>query len=113
MRTGIFGILLSALRSMGQWTWRPIVIKFAVMFGLFYVVSAMLDYLLEACGLSTAQGVCGLNIGVITGLMDYLRTLDLKGLRFFLNMVAFPLGFKLLVCALATRFFIRRLPVVG
>lgn len=114
----MFGILLSALRTMAAWTWRPLVVKFATLFGLYYIVTAMVDYLLSSCGFSTTTGVCGINIGVISSAMDFFRGLstqfpDVKGIRWMLNLVAFPVGFKLMVCAYATRFFVRRLPVIG
>lgn len=106
----MYGILLSALRAMAAWSWRPLLVKFAVMFGAWFLVTEGIDYLLAGCGFN---GTCEFGISSIDALVGYLNSSSVLGMRYFLNMMAFPFALKVILAASATRFFIRRLPVIG
>lgn len=97
----MFGILMSAFNSVLGFVFRVVIIKFIVFFALFYVVhgltSVMVSHLLPS-------GDAGLS-GAFGGLTS--------GMWYFLDLMAFSVGFPMVLSAWVTGFIIRRLPVIG
>lgn len=97
----MFGLILSAVNSALIFVFRSIVVKFSILFGLFFIVQEFIPVLLEFM----AQY---LNID----LLGYFY--DLPGeIWFFLNYFNLSFGFNVITSAIFARFIIRRLPVIG
>ena len=95
----MFGVIFSALNSLLGFVFRTVVIKFAVFFGLWFVVTAFIPVLKTLLP----------NFLNIAPLFDNLP----DGVIYFLNLAQFNHGFSLCVSAFITRFIIRRIPVIG
>lgn len=95
----MFGILLSAGNALLGWLVRGVLVKFVVFIALYWVVAelvaVMAGWLPSGSGLTSAFG----GISAATW--------------YFLDLFAFSTGLPLVVSAMVTRFFIRRVPVVG
>lgn len=95
----MFGILVSAFNSVLAWIVRSILVKFVVFFALYFITTEF--------------------VAVITGLLPTSSALNgaLSGIAantaYFLDVFALPSGLSLVVSAYATRFLIRRIPVIG
>jgi hypothetical protein len=95
----MFGIFLSALFSIVGWIFRSVLIKFFVMFALFFVASAFMAYL--------APKLPG--AGSITSAFAAIPS----GVWWVLDLFMVPLGLKLVLTGYVTRFAIRRMPIIG
>jgi hypothetical protein len=95
----MFGILVSAFNSVLTWFLTQVVIKFVVFTAFFLIVSAFTAVLVSL--LPSASSID-----------PAFAALD-SGTAFFLNALAFPFGVSALLAAYATRFIIRRIPVIG
>ncbi|GGY21284.1 DUF2523 family protein [Pseudoduganella dura] len=95
----MFGILLSALFSIVGWLFRSVLVKFILFFGLFYVSTEFMAYLVPKLpgGSTLTAAFAGLP----------------AGLWFFLDLFQVGLGVKMCLAAYVTRFSIRRIPVIG
>jgi hypothetical protein len=95
----MYGILLSALNVALGFIFRQVVVKFVVLFGLYFVIqeflSVLVSFLPQASSLS----------GALAGLSS--------GMWWFMDLFAFSQGAALVVSALAYRFLIRRIPLIG
>lgn len=95
----MFGIVLSALNVVLGFIFRSVVVKFGVFFGLFFITTefiAILTSLLpDSSSLASALG------GIPSGVW------------YFLDLFNVTAGIPLLLSAWATRFIIRRIPVIG
>jgi hypothetical protein len=95
----MFGILISAFNSILAWIVRSVLVKFCVYFALYFITTEF--------------------ISVITGLLPSASSVNgaLSGIAantaYFLDVFALPTGLSLVVSAYATRFIIRRIPVIG
>jgi hypothetical protein len=95
----MFGILVSAFNSVLSWIVRSILVKFVVFFALYFITTEF--------------------VAVITGLLPTSSALNgaLSGIAantaYFLDVFALQSGLSLAVSAYATRFLIRRIPVIG
>jgi len=97
----IFTAALSALFSVIGWAFKSLVIKFVVFFALFFIVVGFVEVLNASGILPTADTFKNAMGGIPAGVWYYL------------NIFKFNLGISLLVSAWATRFIIRRIPVIG
>lgn len=95
----MFGILLSALNSILGWVFRSLLIKFALFFALYFITSEFVGFI--AALLPNASSINGALSGITAGTW------------FFLDAFHLPMGISALVSAYATRFIIRRMPVIG
>ena len=95
----MFGILLSALNSVLAWVFRSFLIKFVLFFALYFITSEF--------------------VGFIVQLMPGTRAVDdaLSGIGaatwYFLDVFQIQAGIAMVVSAYATRFIIRRMPIIG
>lgn len=95
----MFGILVSAFNSVLAWIVRSVLVKFVVFFALYFITTEF--------------------VAVITVLLPTSSPLNgaLSGIAantaYFLDVFALQSGLSLVVSAYATRFLIRRIPVIG
>lgn len=97
----MFGIVLSALNVILGFVFRSIIVKFGVFFGLFFVVTEFVQVLIGSGLLPDSSSLNGVFAGIPSGVW------------YFLDLFNFSLGFSMILSAYATRFIIRRIPVIG
>lgn len=95
----MFGILVSAFYTILRWLVSQLVVKFVVLFALFFVVQAFVAVL--AAFIPTPASLTSALSGVPAGIW------------FFMDLFAFTQGVPLVVTAIVYRFLIRRIPVIG
>ncbi|MDO6387644.1 DUF2523 family protein [Uliginosibacterium paludis] len=95
----MYGILLSALWSALAWVARSVLVKFVLYFGLFFITTEFIQILTtilpDGSSLRSA-------FGGLPGSMWWL-----------MNIMQFNVGVPMVLSAYATRFIIRRIPVIG
>lgn len=95
----MFGIVLSVFNTALAWIFRSVLVKFILYFALFFVTSEF--------------------IGLITNLIPDGSSVNstLAGIGastwYFLDAFKVQTGLSLVVSAYATRFIIRRIPIIG
>ncbi|PPE62182.1 hypothetical protein F157LOC_01020 [Pectobacterium brasiliense] len=92
--------MLAALYTALSFLLRSVVMKFAVMFGLFFIVQEFAPVLLSLVNVSPLP------------LIELFGQLP-DSAWFFLNLFQVPTGIALMVSAIVTRFIIRRIPIIG
>lgn len=92
--------MLAALYAGLGFLLRSVVMKFAVMFGLFFIVQEFVPVLLSLINVSPLP------------LVELFSQLP-DAAWFFLNLFQVPTGIALMVSAIITRFIIRRIPLIG
>ncbi|MEI7383700.1 DUF2523 family protein [Pectobacterium versatile] len=92
--------MLAALYAGISFIFRSVVMKFVVMFGLFFVVQEFVPVLLSLINVSPLP------------LAELFNQLP-DSVWFFLNLFQVPTGISLMVAAIITRFIIRRIPLIG
>lgn len=92
--------MLAAIYTAMGFLLRSIVVKFVLLFGLFYVVQEFIPVLLSIVNVSPLPLV-----NLFAQLPD--------SVWYFLNLFQVPSGISLMVSAIITRFIIRRIPVIG
>nr|WP_240348866.1 DUF2523 family protein [Pectobacterium aquaticum] len=92
--------MLAALYTGLGFLLRSVVMKFTVMFGLFFVVQEFVPVLLSLINVSPLP------------LVDLFNQLP-DSVWFFLNLFQVPTGISLMISAIVTRFIIRRIPIIG
>ncbi|KAF1035010.1 MAG: hypothetical protein GAK35_04244 [Herbaspirillum frisingense] len=95
----MFGILLSALNTIAAFVFRQVVVKFFVLFAIFFIIEAFV-------------GVLGEFIPDPSSLDGALGSL-ISGMWWFLDLFAFSQGASLVMTASVYRFLIRRIPFIG
>lgn len=85
--------------SVITWVFRSILVKFLIMFALFFVVSEFIPVLIKLLPTDTN----------IKNLFDLLP----DQMWYFLNYFKIPTGVTLIISAMLTRFLIRRIPIIG
>jgi len=95
----MFGILLSAFNTVLAWLVRSVLIKFAVFFGLYFVTTEFVSVITAV--LPNGSAVTGAMAGVTNSTW------------YFLDVFMVQTGISMVVSAYATRFVIRRIPVIG
>jgi hypothetical protein len=95
----MFGILVSAFNSILAWVFRSVLVKFVVFFALYFITTEFVTVISGLLPTST-----GLN-GALSGIA--------ANTSYFLDVFAIQQGLALVVSAYATRFLIRRIPVIG
>lgn len=97
----MFGILLSAFNTALGFIFRSVVVKFVLFFGLFFVTTEFIQVLTSSGLLPSSSSLNGLFGGIPPAVW------------YFLNLFSFSTGVSALVSAWATRFIIRRIPIIG
>lgn len=97
----MFGIFLSALNAALAFLVRSVIVKFAVFFGLFFVTTEFMQVLVSS-GLLPSAGSISSPLGSMPSAVWY-----------FLDLFNVSAGIPLVLSAYATRFIIRRIPVIG
>lgn len=95
----MFGILLSAFNSTLGWIFRSIVIKFGVFFALYFIATGFIGLVTQLIPSPNSLN------GVLAGITS--------GTWYFLDAFKLPQGLSMVLAAYATRFLIRRIPVIG
>ena len=95
----MFGILLSALNTALAWVFRSLLVKFGVFFALYFVTTEFVGFV--ATLIPNASTVNGPLSGIGAGTW------------YFMNVFMVTQGLSMVVSAYATRFVIRRLPLIG
>jgi hypothetical protein len=95
----MFGIFLSALNSVLGWVFRSLLVKFGVFFALYFITSEFVGLIVRLIP----------DTGSVNGAMSVIGS----GTWYFLNVFQVTQGLSLVVSAYATRFVIRRIPVIG
>ncbi|OCG70670.1 DUF2523 domain-containing protein [Gilliamella sp. Occ3-1] len=87
------------LMSIVAWFVRSVLVKFLIMFALFFVMSEFIPVLVKLLPSST-------------NLKDLFVLLP-DSVWYFLNYFKVPTGITMVISALLTRFLIRRIPIIG
>jgi len=104
MPAALIGILLSAGRTMLGFLLRSIIVKFVTFFALFFVVKEFVNVLVNSNlypGSTQASNLSSALSGVPASVW------------YFLDLFSVSTGISTVVAAYATRFIIRRIPVIG
>lgn len=95
----MYGIFLSAINTFAGWLVRSVLVKFVVMFALYTATTEIIPVL----------GSMLPSLGSLQGLLNNVP----PSVAYFLNLCRFDIGLSMVISAYATRFLIRRLPMVG
>lgn len=95
----MFGILTSAFNVALGFVFRQVVVKFVVLFALFFIIQAFVSTL----------GTFLPSPASLTGALGGLTS----GMWWFLDLFAFTQGASMVVTAMVYRFLIRRIPLIG
>lgn len=95
----MFGILLSAINAALAWMVRSLLVKFFVFFAFYFITTEFVGFVVTL--IPSPSSVTGTFSGMASGTW------------YFLNVFMVTQGLSAVVSAYATRFVIRRLPVIG
>ncbi len=95
----MFGILLSALNTVLAWVFRSLLVKFGVFFALYFITTEFVGLIVHLIPSESS----------INGTMSAIGS----STWYFMNVFMISQGVSAVVSAYATRFLIRRIPVIG
>lgn len=95
----MYGILLSALRDICAWVFTKVIVKFVILWALYWIIQTFVAVL----------GGFIPNPSTLTSAFGGLAS----GIWYFMDLFAFSQGASMVVAAFATRFLIRRIPLIG
>jgi len=95
----MFGILLSAFNTILGWVFRSLLVKFGVFFALYFITTEFVSLIVAL--LPDGSSVNGALAGIASSTWYFLDVFNLQS------------GLAAVVSAYATRFIIRRIPVIG
>jgi Protein of unknown function (DUF2523) len=95
----MFGIVLSALYSLSGFIFRSVIVKFTVYFALYFITTEFVQIISTL--LPSSSNLNSAFAGIPSGVW------------YFLDLFAFSQGLPIVLSAIATRFIIRRIPVIG
>ncbi|MCH4224575.1 MAG: DUF2523 domain-containing protein [Alcaligenes faecalis] len=95
----MFGILLSALNSVLAWVFRSMLVKFVLFFALYFITSEFVGFIVQLLPGTGAVDDALSGIGTATW--------------YFMDVFQIQAGIAMVVSAYATRFIIRRMPIIG
>lgn len=95
----MFGRVLSALFSFSGWLFKSAMVKWFLFFGLFFITTEFVDIL----------------VGLLptTGDISSAFSIQGSGVWYFLDLFRLDYGISVCLAAAATKFIIRRIPVIG
>jgi hypothetical protein len=97
----MFGILVSALNVVLGFVMRSVIAKFFAYFVMWFITTEFISVLQGSGILPTAASLAGAFGGIGSDVW------------YFMDLCAFSYGAPLVISAYATRFIIRRIPVIG
>jgi Protein of unknown function (DUF2523) len=97
----MYGIVLSALYSLFTFLLRSVLVKFILFFALFFISSEFISFI-TGCGCIPGSSSISTALNNVPSSVWY-----------FLSLFSFAQGFTAVLCALAVRFLIRRIPFFG
>ena len=97
----MWGILLSAVNYFIGFAFRAFIIKFAIMFGLFFAISELVPVLQNAGLLPTVA-----SLNSVFGSFS-------EATWYFADLLAINYGAPLIISALVSKFIIRRIPFLN
>lgn len=100
----LFGIFLSALRTVMGFLLRSVVVKFVTFFALFFIVKELVNVLVSSNLYPGATQASALS-SALSGIPE--------SVWYFLDLFSVSTGLSTVVSAYAARFIIRRIPVIG
>ncbi|UDQ77962.1 DUF2523 domain-containing protein [Pectobacterium brasiliense] len=92
--------MLAALYAGISFIFRSVVMKFVVMFGLFFIVQELAPILLSLVDVSPLP------------LIELFSQLP-DSVWYFLNLFQVPTGIAMMISSIIARFIIRRIPIIG
>lgn len=97
----MYGILISALWSVLSWIFKSVILKFVAFFILFFITTEFCSYLISA--------------GILPNISDVKNYTNMipSSVSYIFDVFNVYAGLSLVLSAYATRFMIRRIPVVG
>ena len=104
MPVGLFGIFLSALNTILAFVLRSVVVKFVAFFALFFIVKELVNVLVGSGLYPGATQASNLS-SALSGIPE--------SVWYWLDLFSVSTGLSTVVSAYATRFIIRRIPVIG
>jgi hypothetical protein len=105
----MYGILLSAANTFLAFVFRQIVVKFLVLFAIYFVIAAFVNTLASYVGGTSRCCAMSFDSSGLTAALSHLPA----GIWFLLDLVSFTQGACLVVTAMVYRFLIRRIPLIG
>ena len=99
--SSLFEFLTSAVNLALQFVLRSVVVKFGTFFGLWFVTTGFMDVLKSSGVLPNAQALTNAFAGLPPAVW------------YWLELLAFPQGIPLVLAAMANRFIVRRIPLLG
>lgn len=97
----LFGFLASAVNPALQFVLRSAVVKFGTFFALCFITTGFIDVLTNSGILPNARALTNAFVGLPPSVW------------YWLELLAFPQGIPLVLAAMANRFIIRRIPLLG
>lgn len=97
----IFDVFTFAIRGALQFVFRSIVIKFGTFFALWYITTGFVEVLKTAGILPNAESLSSAFTGIPASVW------------YWLELLAFPEGMPIVLAAMANRFVLRRIPMMG
>lgn len=104
MPAAIFGILVSAFNSILGFLLLSVLIKFVAFFALFFIVKEFIAVLVST-GIFPAADKSSAVTSALSGIPS--------SVWYFLDIFSFSTGVSTVISAYATRFIIRRIPLIG
>lgn len=95
----MFGIVLSVFNTALAWVFRSLIVKFGIFFALYFVTTEFIGFVVQLVPATST----------VTGAMSGLSS----GVWYLLDAFSFAQGLSAIVSAYATRFVIRRIPLIG
>ncbi len=97
----LFAILIAALNSALAFLLRSVLVKFGTFFALWFITTGFIEVLQRSGVLPNARALDSAFGGLSSDMW------------YWLDLFAVPSGMPIIVGAAATRFIIRRLPIIG
>ncbi|HEL8044792.1 TPA: DUF2523 domain-containing protein [Escherichia coli] len=95
----MWAILLSAVNTLIAWIFRAVVIKFVIFTAVYLCISEALPLITE-------------RLPVVSDISSLFNSLP-SSVLWFLNLFSFDVALPVVVSAMFTRFFIRRIPFIN
>ncbi|MCI3206458.1 MULTISPECIES: DUF2523 family protein [Pandoraea] len=97
----LFNVLVFAIRGSLQFVFRSVVVKFGTFFALWYVTTGFVEVLKNSGVLPKADALTGAFASIPPSAW------------YWLELLAFPEGMPIVLAAMANRFVLRRIPLMG
>lgn len=95
----MYGLIISAIYAMLGFIFRSVVVKFALFFGLYFVVTEFIPVMISW-------------VNIDYDLKSLFQVLP-DSVWFYIELINFPFGLTIIVNAFLVKFMIRRIPFIG